>query len=140
MMVLFDFKAVFPSIDHNFMWRALRGAGMVEEWVQLIQTFCVDNEQILGGNGVYSFQARVGIRQGCPLSPIMFALVADFLLRRIRREVGGGGEVRAVADDTAVATKDAPTLRRVLASFQSDWKVLVGRMGTMESNTMLALN
>ena len=53
-----------------------------------------------------SVEVHSGMRQGCPLSPILFALFADILLREISRVLGGDEAVRAFADDTAVVIAD----------------------------------
>ena len=54
-----------------------------------------------GGRTHEGFCIEAGIRQGCPLSPLLFATVVDPLLRRIRREVPEA-TVRAYADDLVV--------------------------------------
>ena len=41
-----------------------------------------------------------------PLSPLIFAVVVDVLLRRIEATVEGRGLVRAFADDTAATIED----------------------------------
>lgn len=47
--------------------------------------------QVNGRLGV-KIQMRRGLRQGCPLSQILFACIQDPFYRAIRRCVAGGGE------------------------------------------------
>ena len=73
------------------------------------------------GNGLHNgFEARAGIRQGCPLSPILFAVAMDILLRRIRRHLPTL-TTRAFADDVATVTPDmsaaGPVLQDIFGEF-----------------------
>jgi len=116
-MVFFDFKAAFPSVAHDFLWEVLKGLGLPPAWITMIQHFYKDNRQFVGEGDNHSFLAEVGIRQGCPLSPLIFAVVADLLLRRLEDTLQGRGEVKAFADDTAVILKNIEVLEVLMDEF-----------------------
>ena len=64
------------------------------------------------GGTFNGFSMHSGVRQGCPPSPIIYALVAEELLDLID-DLVPGCFTRAYADDTALVTQDfskAPTL------------------------------
>lgn len=50
-----------------------------------------------------------GIRQGCPLSPMVFVLVNGLLLIRLRSELGAKVEAKAFADDVGLVVRDFDT-------------------------------
>ena len=60
---------------------------------------------VLKGSQHTGFAITRGIRQGCPLSPLLFAVVADALLRALEHACPGD-LVRAFADDTAMVVAD----------------------------------
>jgi hypothetical protein len=108
-ILLFDFKAAFPSMDHQFIWDVLDEAGLPLECINAIRILYVRNNHYLrlGGTLFEGPVVHSGVRQGCPLSGLLFAICADVLLIRLRNTLHGEDEVtRAFADDTAVVIAD----------------------------------
>ena len=123
-IVLFDFRSAFPSISHDYLWDALLAVGLPAKYVQTLQLFYKRNKHFLkiGGKFYDSVEVHSGVRQGCPLSPVLFALAADVLLRELADTLGRKGTVKAFADDTAVAFDDyvtvAPSIARLFWEFE----------------------
>ena len=107
-IVLLDFKAAFPSVAHDYIWEALTCIGIPASPINALRCFYAGNRHEIKIDGQYypSFTATSGMRQGCPLSGILFALCADLLLRRIGGLLSGASIVRGYADDTAIVLDD----------------------------------
>jgi exonuclease III len=104
--IFFDFAAAFPSVEHEFL-EALFGAQGWPRWLlRFIAILYMHNLCfiVLGGERHEGFLISRGIRQGCPLSPLLFAVASDLLLRRLERLIPGACS-RAYADDLAVINR-----------------------------------
>lgn len=82
-----DQAKAFDRVEHRYLLGVLRGFGFPSEIVNLIGALYTDLTARLLVNGQLSPRLNVtrGIRQGCPLSPLLFALCLDPLLRRWKR-------------------------------------------------------
>jgi hypothetical protein len=76
-----DFEKVYGKVNWNFLQQVLRMRGFPRLWCQWIEkvvtkaSVCVQVNDDLG----HFFQTGKGLRQGDPLSPILFNLVVDML-------------------------------------------------------------
>ena len=121
-LVLFDFASAFPSMSQTYMFDLLTKLGVPKNALNMIRALYDNNRCIIQTNGVQvdGFTMSTGVRQGCPLSPLLYAVCAELLIERIRMEIPSA-IVRAYADDTAVLIQnlwtDTPTLARIFADF-----------------------
>ena len=109
-----DHKSAFDVIDHRFIDKVLRKMGFGNNFVQWINTIYHMNHLlssvIVNGYVSESFYINRGIRQGCPLSPILYIVVTEVLSCYIRhtpllRGIGHAGEVHKITkycDDTTI--------------------------------------
>lgn len=86
-----DFRKAFDTISHEWVLSALANVGMPVEMinrVRAVQTHAVSQINI---RGVLSrpIPLRTGVRQGCPLSPTLFIIAVDTLVRRLDHQMIG---------------------------------------------------
>ena len=102
-ILLWDFAAAFPSVSHVYLHRILLAAGLppkVRKFVKSIYQNCCHSIRI-DGKLFPGPDLLGGVRQGCPLSGILFALAIDPLLRIIFATLEAEDVLRAYADDIA---------------------------------------
>ena len=78
-----DFKKAFDRVWHDGLWHVLRGFGVEEGLIQVIQAlYNSANSAVLLNNEIGGyFKTTVGVRQGCLLSPVLFNLYLENIMR-----------------------------------------------------------
>jgi hypothetical protein len=78
----------FNKIQHNFMKKALRKLGIEGKCLNILKIMYDKPTAniILNGEILKPFPLKSRTRQGCPLSPLLFNTVLEFLARAIRQE------------------------------------------------------
>jgi hypothetical protein len=112
-----DFEKAYDKVRWSFLQQVLRMKGFDPKWCQWINNFIEKGSVGIRVNddiGHY-FQTRKGLRQGDPLSPVLFNLVADVLAIMIQRAkedgqvdgliphlVDGGVSILQYSNDTII--------------------------------------
>jgi retron-type reverse transcriptase len=78
----------FDKIQHHFMIKALRKLGIEGKYLSIIKAIYDKPTAsiILNGEKLKPFPLKSGTRQGCPLSPLLFNIVLEFLARELGKK------------------------------------------------------
>ena len=132
-----DFEKAYDKVQWPFLQQVLRMKGFNQKWCSWIENFVTRGSVGIKVNddlGHY-FQTKKGLRQGDPLSPILFNIVADMLAILISRAkddgqvdgliphlVEGGVSILQYADDTILFLshdlEKALNLKLILCMFE----------------------
>ena len=72
-------------MDHNELWKILKDMGVPDHLTCLLRNLCAGQEAtVRTGHGIIDwFQTRKGIHQGWILSPCLFNLYAEYIMRNV---------------------------------------------------------
>ena len=110
-LALFDFKKAFDSVIHETLFKFLQVAGFPRRTINMVKALyhLPHCHTAFAGAPPARIDFQRGIRQGCPVSPLLFILLLDMLASQLEK-VGVGKKF--FADD--VAAQGDFTSRRVL--------------------------
>ena len=80
---LLTMPKAFDCVDHNKLWKILKEMGIPDHLTCLLRNLYAGQEAtVRTGHGTTDwFQIGKGIHQGCILSPCLFNLYADYIMR-----------------------------------------------------------
>jgi hypothetical protein len=81
MVIKLDLANAFDRVRHEFLFEFMRKFGFDMKFVNWIKA-CIGSPWIaslVNGKVTNFFKASRGLRQGCPLSPLLYAIQASFL-------------------------------------------------------------
>ena len=78
-----DYAKAFDCVDHNKLWKILKEMGISDHLTYLLKNLYAGQEAtVRTGHGTTDwFQIRKAVRQGCILSPCLFNLYADYIMK-----------------------------------------------------------
>ena len=114
-----DYAKAFDHVDHNKLWKILKEMGIPDHLTFLLRNLYAGQEAtVRTGHGTTDwFQIGKGVHQGCILSPYLFNLYAEYIMRNaglqeaqagikiVRRNINN---IRFADDTTLMAESEKP--------------------------------
>ena len=121
--IFYDISKAYDTVRWSSIKKALIRIGapktFIEYTMNSLKGTTLSMKTNIPGRVTPTVQVHKAIKQGCPLAPILFAIVMDELHAGYR-EIGGykmnGGPLvssRGYCDDTVILANDLPTLKRM---------------------------
>ena len=78
-----DYSKAFDSIDRDSLWKIMAHYGIPSKIINLIKRMYEDSggQILIKGKLSKFFQILTGVRQGCLLSPFLFLLIIDWIMK-----------------------------------------------------------
>ena len=119
-----DYAEAFDCVDHNKLWKILKERGISDHLICLLRNLYAGQETtVRTGPGTTDwFQIGKGVHQGCILSPCLFNLYAEYIMRTAGLEEAQAGIKMArrninnlrCADDTTLMAESEEELKSFL--------------------------
>ena len=127
-----DFRKAFDTVWHDGLWKRMWDSGVKGKPWRIVRNLysSISSSVKVGGKASRRVQMRQGVRQGCPLSPILFNCFINELAKRLREAdcgfAAGGKDVVSLlyADDVVLMAYSAEKLQvliNVVDTFCRQW-------------------
>ena len=125
-----DYAKAFDCVDHNKLWKILKEMGILDYLTCLLRNLYAGQETtVRTGHGITDwFQIGKGVCQGCILSPCLFNLYAEYIMRNTGLEEAQAGIKIAgrninnlrYADDTTLMAESEAELKNLLMKVKEE--------------------
>ena len=125
-----DYAKVVDCVDHNKLWKILKEMGIPEQLTCLLRNLYASQEATVrtGCGTTDLFQIGKGVCQGCILSPCLFNLYAEYIMRNSGLDEGQAGIKIAgrninnlrYTDDTTLMAESEEELKSLLMKVKEE--------------------
>ena len=124
-----DYAKAFDCVDHNKLCKILKEMEIPNHLICLLRNLYEGQEaRVRTGHGTDWFQIRKGVHQGCILSPCLFNLYAEYIIRNAGLDEAQAGIKIAgrninnlrYADDTTLMAETEEELKSLLMKVKEE--------------------
>ena len=125
-----DYAKVFDCVDHHKLWKILQETGIPDHLTCLLRNLYAGQEATVrtGHETTDLFQIGKGVCQGCILSPCLFSLYAEYIMRNAGLEEAQAGIKIAgrninnlrYANDTTLMAESEEELKSLLMKVKEE--------------------
>ncbi|KAF1315018.1 Rxlr effector protein, partial [Globisporangium splendens] len=126
-IAMLDFMKAYDTLDRDFLYLVLSKFGFGRQFVDLVRRMHSDTtaQYLVNGEVSREWEVKSGIRQGCPLAPLLFIVAAEILALAVQQDphlegirvTRSGAEPHLIStfvDDSAVFLKQGKQLPRLV--------------------------
>uniref|UniRef100_A0AC11CZN9 Uncharacterized protein n=1 Tax=Ovis aries TaxID=9940 RepID=A0AC11CZN9_SHEEP len=140
-----DYAKAFDCVDHNKLWKILKEMGIPDHLTCLLRNLYAGQEAtVRTGHGTTDwFQIGKGACQGCILSPCLFNLYAEYIMRNAGLDEAQAGIKIArrninirYEDDTTLMAESEEELKSLLMKVKEESEKFVLKLNIQETKVM----
>ena len=143
-----DYAKAFDCVDQNKLWKILKEMGIPDHLTWLLRNLYTGQEAtVRTGHGTADwFQIGKGVRQGCVLSPCLFNLYVEYIMRNAGLEEAQAGIKVAArninnlryADDTTLMAESEEELKSLLMKVKEESEKLGLKLNIQKTKIMIS--
>jgi ribonuclease HI len=107
-----DFSKAFDYVNRKALIRTLKRLNLPSFIINVARTALADNRMTLVSSNPQSFRGVTGVRQGCPVSPLLYLIIVDLLVHQLK-DIDGIICIQAYADDNGLILDGVRALPKI---------------------------
>ena len=141
-----NYAKAFDCVDHNKLWKILQEMGISDHLICLLRNLYAGQEAtVRTRHGTTDwFQIGKGVHQGCILSPCLFNVYAEYIMRNAGLDEAQDGIKIArrninnlrYADDTTVMAESEEELKSLLMKVKDESEKVVLKLNIQKTKIM----